>query len=55
MLATVGKALLAMLMRLATQEFLEDILIWVAEKAAAHTDSKVDDELVAKIKEHLDA
>lgn len=40
-------------MKLLTAAALEDFLVFVAEKVAAHTDTKADDELVAMIKKHL--
>jgi hypothetical protein len=40
-------------MKLLTAAALEDFLIFVAAKVAAHTDTKADDELVAMIKKHL--
>lgn len=58
MLATIataaGKAILSIVMKLATAEAIEELMIWAMEKAAAITETKIDDELVAKIKERVD-
>jgi hypothetical protein len=40
-------------MKLLTAAALEDFLVFVAEKVAAHTDTKADDDLVNIIKKHL--
>ena len=54
-LSALVSTLTGMLTRLLTEKALEDLLLWAAEKLAASSESKMDDELVAKIKGHLDA
>lgn len=49
-LKSVGKALLSALL---TEAFLKEIIIFLLEKLVERTDNKIDDELVAKVKEAL--
>ena len=54
LLGYVLQALMAMLIKLvANPETVESLLLWVAKKGAAMTESKIDDELIEKIEEHL--
>jgi len=50
-LKEIGKALLGALL---TEAFVKSLVIWGLEKLAKRTDNKIDDELVAKIKEALE-
>ena len=49
-LRSIGKALLSALL---TEKFIKELIVYLAEKLVAKTDNKLDDELVAKIKEAL--
>ena len=49
-----GKALIAMLMQLASEKFFKEIFIMLAEMAAKSSKTPHDDVLVAKIKEALE-
>lgn len=53
-LKVAGKALISMLMSLATEAFFKEILIMVAEMAAKSTKTDFDDKLVEKMKEALE-
>lgn len=57
MIATIGviagKALIGMLMKLATEAFFKDILLLVADMAVKSTETKYDDKLLSSIKEAL--
>jgi hypothetical protein len=52
-MSSVVQILLGMAMKLLTSAALEELLVFVARKAAAHTETKADDELVAIIEKHL--
>ena len=45
----------AVLVSLVTEKFIKEIIIFALEKLVQKTDNKVDDELVAKVKEALQA
>jgi hypothetical protein len=48
-----GKAIISLLMSLATEAFMKEILIMLAEMAAKSTKTTLDDKLVEKVKEAL--
>ena len=50
-LKSIGKALVSALL---TEKFVKEIIIYLLEKLALKSDNKVDDEIVAKIKEAMD-
>jgi len=50
-LKSIGKGLIAGLL---TEKFVKEIIIYLLEKLAKRSDNKVDDEIVAKIKEAMD-
>ena len=50
-LKSIGKALISSLL---TEKFVKEIIIYLLEKLALKSDNKVDDEIVAKIKEAMD-
>lgn len=50
-LKSIGKGLLSALL---TEKFVKEIIIYLLEKLALKSDNKVDDEIVAKIKEAMD-
>jgi hypothetical protein len=49
-LKSIGKAILSALL---TEKFIKEIVVFLLEKLAKKSDNKVDDEIVAKIKEAL--
>lgn len=49
-LKTIAKSIMTAII---TEKFLKEVIIFALEKLAAKTDNKLDDELVAKIKEAL--
>ncbi len=49
-LKSIGKALISSLL---TEKFVKEIIIYLLEKLAKKSDNKIDDEIVAKIKEAL--
>ena len=49
-LKSIGKGLIAGLL---TEKFVKEIIIYLLEKLAKKSDNKIDDEIVAKIKEAL--
>ena len=49
-LKSIGKGLIAGLL---TEKFVKEIIIYLLEKLAKRSDNKIDDEIVAKIKEAL--
>ena len=49
-LKSIGKGLIAALL---TEKFVKEIIIYLLEKLAKKSDNKIDDEIVAKIKEAL--
>jgi hypothetical protein len=49
-LKSIGKGLIAGLL---TEKFVKEIIVYLLEKLALKSDNKVDDEIVAKIKEAL--
>ena len=51
MLKSMGKGLISALL---TEKFVKEIIIYLLEKLALKSDNKVDDEIVAKIKEAMD-
>ena len=51
LLKSIGKALISSLL---TEKFVKEIIIYLLEKLAKKSDNKVDDEIVAKIKEAMD-
>ena len=51
LLKSIGKALISSLL---TEKFVKEIIIYLLEKLALKSDNKVDDEIVAKIKEAMD-
>jgi len=50
-LKSIGKGLIAALL---TEKFVKEIIIYLLEKLAKKSDNKIDDEIVAKIKEAMD-
>jgi len=50
-LKSIGKGVLSALL---TEKFVKEIIIYLLEKLALKSDNKVDDEIVAKIKEAMD-
>jgi len=50
-LKSIGKGLISALL---TEKFVKEIIIYLLEKLALKSDNKVDDEIVAKIKEARD-
>ena len=50
-LKSIGKGLISALL---TEKFVKEIIIYLLEKLALTSDNKVDDEIVAKIKEAMD-
>ena len=50
-LKSIGKALLSSLL---TEKFVKEISIYLLEKLAKKSDNKIDDEIVAKIKEAVE-
>ena len=50
-LKSIGKALISSLL---TEKFVKEIIIYLLEKIAKKSDNKIDDEIVAKIKEAMD-
>ena len=54
LLALVPKVLLSIGMRLLSEAVLEQLLVWVLEKLAASTKTKVDDELLEMVKSALE-
>ena len=50
-LKSIGKGLIAGLL---TEKFVKEIIIYLLEKLAKKSDNKIDDEIVAKIKEAMD-
>ena len=51
LLKSIGKALISSLL---TEKFVKEIIIYLLEKLAKKSDNKIDDEIVAKIKEAMD-
>ena len=49
-LKSIGKGLIAGLL---TEKFVKEIIIYLLEKLAKRSDNKIDDEIVAKIKEAM--
>lgn len=49
-LKSIGKSLLSAIL---TEAFIKEIIVYLLEKLSAKTDNKIDDELVAKIKEAI--
>ena len=49
-LKSIGKGLISALL---TEKFVKEIIIYLLEKLAKKSDNKVDDEIVAKIKEAM--
>ena len=50
-LKSIGKGLLSALL---TEKFVKEIIIYLLEKLALKSDNKIDDEIVAKIKDAMD-
>ena len=50
-LKSIGKGLIAGLL---TEKFVKEIIIYLLEKLVKKSDNKIDDEIVAKIKEAMD-
>ena len=50
-LKSIGKGLISALL---TEKFVKEIIIYLLEKLALKSDNKVDDEIVAKIKEAVE-
>ena len=50
-LKSIGKALRSSLL---TEKFVKEIIIYLLEKLAKKSDNKIDDEIVAKIKEAVE-
>ena len=50
-LKSIGKGLISALL---TEKFVKEIIIYLLEKLAKKSDNKVDDEIVAKIKDAMD-
>jgi hypothetical protein len=53
LLKVAGKALISMVMSLASEAFFKDVFMMLAEKAAASSRTKFDDKLVARVKEEM--
>ena len=51
LLKYIGKALISSLL---TEKFVKEIIIYLLEKLAKKSDNKIDDEIVAKIKEAVE-
>lgn len=49
-LKSVGKSLLSALL---TEKFVKEMVVFLLEKLAAKSDNKIDDQIVAKVKEAL--
>ena len=49
-LKSIGKGLISALL---TEKFVKEIIIYLLEKLAKKSDNKIDDEIVAKIKEAM--
>ena len=49
-LKSIGKGLISALL---TEKFVKEIIIYLLEKLAKKSDNKIDDEIVAKIKEAI--
>ena len=49
-LKSIGKALISSLL---TEKFVKEIILYLLEKLAKKSDNKIDDEIVAKIKEAI--
>jgi hypothetical protein len=52
-MSIVMKALMSMGMKLLTEKFLEEIIVWGMKKLAASTKTKIDDELAETVARHL--
>ena len=50
-LKSIGKGLISALL---TEKFVKEIIIYLLEKLALKSDNKIDDEIVAKIKDAMD-
>ena len=50
-LKSIGKALISSLL---TEKFVKEIIIYLLEKLAKKSDNKIEDEIVAKIKEAVE-
>ena len=50
-LKAIGKGLISALL---TEKFVKEIIIYLLEKLVKKSDNKIDDEIVAKIKEAMD-
>ena len=50
-LKSIGKGLISALL---TEKFVKEIIIYLLEKLALKSDNKIDDEIVAKIKEAVE-
>ena len=50
-LKSIGKGLISALL---TEKFVKEIIIYLLEKLAKKSDNKIDDEIVAKIKEAVE-
>lgn len=50
-----GKAVISMLMSLATEKFFKEVFLMLAEMAAKSSKTDFDDKLVAKMKEALES
>ena len=50
-LKSIGKGLISALL---TEKFVKEIIIYLLENLAKKSDNKIDDEIVAKIKEAMD-
>ena len=50
-LKSIGKALISSLL---TEKFVKEIIIYLLDKLAKKSDNKIDDEIVAKIKEAVE-
>ena len=48
---SIGKGLISALL---TEKFVKEIIIYLLEKLALKSDNKIDDEIVAKIKDAMD-
>ena len=51
---TAGKALISLLMSLATEKFFKEVLLMLAEMAAKSSKTEWDDKLVEKMREALE-
>jgi NDP-sugar pyrophosphorylase family protein len=54
LLKVAGKALISMVMSMATEEFFKDVFMMLAEKAAQSSKTNFDNKLVARMRDELE-